>query len=236
MKGINKSLTILIVLFSLCFVTCKYGLGEGFYRKNPVKSRANALKELNDETTQNLLSSLGSKYDVLLISDLHFGKDESSQHERALFDWLDSLSADKRPSFCINLGDTADHGLSEEYDSYLVFQEQLRSKLKSPVVFNVLGNHDLFNSGWSSWKEKMYPNMSFYHFETNNVSWYFLDSGSGTLGERQVEILSDAIKHDSKQKIISLHYPLYGDKIDALMSHDSLQDEHETDMLFTLFA
>ena len=235
MKRFNKLAAIFIVLFSMCFLTCKYGLEEAVYRSDSVRRRAISLKEMDDSATQNMLSSLGSKYDVLLISDLHYGKSGASQHESELLDWLDTLSASKKPAFCINLGDTADHGRSDEYNSYLDFQNQLCSRLKSPVVYNIVGNHDLFNSGWSEWEEKMYPHTSFFHFETGNVSWYFLDSGSGTLGDRQMKELADALKRDSKAKIVSLHYPMYADKINML-SYFALQDEHESDLLFSLFA
>jgi len=223
---------ILIFSLSLISMACKYGLDEVIYRRNSFRYRSIPMTELDDSPTQAMLSSLGSKYSVLIISDMHYGKSGKSQHEEALLSWIDSLPASKRPSFCINLGDTADHGLEDEFDDYIDFELRLKSRI--PYVYNIVGNHDLYNSGWDEWESKMYPHTSFYHFATGGLSWYFLDSGSGTLGTRQVEELADAMKNDSKPKIVSLHYPVYSDKINML-SCGSLQDEHEVNTLITIF-
>ncbi len=213
-------------------MTCKYGLDEAIYREDSFRRRSVSLTEMNDSPTQSLVSSLGPKYTVLIISDMHYGKSGHSQHEDELLSWIDSLPASKRPAFCINLGDTADHGLPGELDSFLAFESRLKQRI--PNVYNIVGNHDLYNSGWSGWKEKMYPHNSFYHFETSAFSWYFLDSGSGTLGKRQMDEFEKVLRNDSKQKIVSLHYPIYSDKI-SMLSCGTLQDEHEANRLVTLF-
>ena len=183
-------------------MTCKYGLDEAIYREDSFRRRSVSLTEMNDSPTQSLVSSLGPKYTVLIISDMHYGKSGHSQHEDELLSWIDSLPASKKPAFCINLGDTADHGLPGELDSFLAFESRLKQRI--PNVYNIVGNHDLYNSGWSGWKEKMYPHNSFYHFETSAFSWYFLDSGSGTLGKRQMDEFEKVLRNDSKQKIVSL--------------------------------
>ncbi|MEE3312597.1 MAG: metallophosphoesterase [Treponema sp.] len=234
-RSANFFTAILIFSLSLISMTCKYGWEQAIYRPDSFRRRADSITELTgDSTTQGMLSALGGNttYDVLLIADLHYGKKNVDRREDDLLAWIDSLPASKKPAFCINLGDSADHGKSDEYDDYLSFESRLKTRVHA--VYNVVGNHDLYNSGWDEWKDKMYPHTSFYRFETAGLSWYFLDSGSGTLGRPQIENLKDVMEDDPKPKIVSMQYPSYSDDINML-SYFTLQDEHEVALLFKIF-
>jgi hypothetical protein len=76
------------------------------------------------------------------------------------------------------------------------------------MIFNSCGNHDIYQSHWDNWKNNCYPHTSFYKFKTAGLSWYCLDTASGTLGRQQYEIFKREVESDSNSKIVFSHYPL----------------------------
>lgn len=185
-------------------------------------------------------------YSVLVITDPHFGSDRAELEEDAFYKWfknqLENDDETLRPRFMICLGDILDGGHKKEAESYNKFTERLKqmaelSGITGFETYSILGNHDLYNHGWSVWKENIKPYTSFYTFSTKTslsqgFSWYFLDTANGTLGKNQLELLSSSMKKDPLSKIVSMHYPLYCDGVIQLAIQNSL----ERNMLFSLFA
>ncbi len=216
-------------------LSCHYAPSEYFNRSESANKRAPEIKELNDSQTASVKSSLGANYDILVLTDIHFGQDRADRHDEDVLDWLDSLGTGTKPKFCVNLGDTADHGYESEFDDYLANLEGgIKTKISAPV-YSVIGNHDLRRDGWEVFKEKLYPYTSCYHFESTGMSYYFLDNADGTLGKTQMKNLEDAFSSDSKPKVIFMHCPIYHDKAN-LLSATAFQDTHEADKLLSLFA
>ena len=213
-------------------LSCYYAPSEYFNRSPSVNKRAQEIKELEDSTTATVKGSLGTSYDILVLTDIHFGHKVSARHDDDVVDWLDALVT--KPKFCVNLGDTADHGEENEFDSWLELKDRIEGKMSAPV-YTITGNHDLRRNGWSVFSEKLYPYTSCYHFESAGMSYYFLDNADGTLGKTQMNNLEEAFNSDSKPKVIFMHCPLYHDKSN-LLSATSFQDTHEADRLFSLFA
>jgi len=214
---------LFLCLFTSCnFLTGGYGWDEFFSRSDPVSSRAESITDLSDTPAASCTS-----YTVIVITDVHFGGDGTRPDDTFLA-WVDSLSP--QPKFCICLGDIAEHGYESEYKEYVAFTDKLRSR--SIPVYTVTGNHDLYNSGWQYWSAMVYPETSFYRLKTSDFSWYFLDSGSGSLGTDQYDALKEAMEADSNSKVVMLHYPLYADGT----FYACLQNTYERDKLITLFA
>ncbi|MBP5450664.1 MAG: metallophosphoesterase [Treponema sp.] len=235
MKRLLKSFFYVEILLTLLLpLSCHYAPIEYFDRSDSVSKRAPKIRELEDDATNTVKGTLGSSYDILVLTDIHFGVKSTDRHDDDVLDWLDSLAPGTKPKFCVNLGDTADHGFEPEFDSYLELENEIKTSLSSPV-YSLIGNHDLRRDGWSVFCEKMYPYTSCYHFETDGMSYYFLDSADGTLGKAQLKNLENAFKADSKPKVIFTHEPIYHDKAN-LLSATALQDTHEADKILTLFA
>ncbi|MBR4004828.1 MAG: metallophosphoesterase [Treponema sp.] len=224
----KKYTAILYTALSLSLlapVSCVYNPLEYFNRSESVNDRASEIKELED-------SSLGSSYDIVVLSDIHFGQDRADRHDDDVVDWLESLGT--KPKFCVNLGDTADHGKEGEFDDWLELKDRIEGKIPGPV-YSIIGNHDLRSDGWEHFSSKLYPYTSSYHFSTGGMSYYFLDNADGTLGKTQMKNLEDAFRSDSKPKVIFMHCPIYHDKAN-LLSATAFQDTHEADKLLSLFA
>ena len=169
---------LILLLFILLFSSCKMGLKEFFWRSSDVSSRSTEITDI--AVPQTILSK--QSYKILLIADIHYS-DVTSNPESVLFDWLDSLEEDEVPDFCIVLGDMTNYGFEKEYTMYDSFVSRLDT-FDIPVL-GLLGNHDIYNSGWDYWIKYVKPQTAYYRFSTPEYSWYFLDSANGTLGEAQ---------------------------------------------------
>lgn len=195
-------------ILSFANISCRYGLEEAFYRQSRADERAASIKEVT--LPSDLAQSLGDEYTVLVITDVHFGANSGIKgNNRRDEDFLSSVkNLSPTPKFCICLGDIAEHGYESEFRDY---KEKIQDKLDKLGIptFNVVGNHDLFNTGWKYYKEVLGETTSFYRFSTKNISWYFLDSAGGSLGTTQMQSLYEAVSGDTKPKFFFTHVPLY---------------------------
>ncbi len=215
-----------LIIFLLFITSCKYGLTEVFYRSNGVNTRSSTITDIDSPDTVTGLSS----YHVLMIADIHYGAKTVPSDE--IYSWLDNLSSSEKPSFCILLGDSVDTGT--EYDHFATFQANLINR--SIPVYVILGNHDLYNNGWKTWKTTCFQGYeakgtSYYRFKTSNISWYFLDSANGTLGENQLYNMESEMKKDSNKKLVFSHYPLC-----PQVFYFSISDDTERAVMLSTYA
>lgn len=245
----KKTLSIIAgTIFLFLLSSCEYAVWEGFYRKHSVSERASSLYELpfaGDRTdTQNPggapdPSETTGTYYVAVFSDIHLYKSGEVRFEENFKNQLTSLKAlndedssrNVYPKFVLCLGDIADHGYESEYRDYVKFTDSIRTDF-GLVTYNVLGNHDLYNTGWEPYEKLIYPFKSFYHFTTSSFSWYVLDSASGSLGPEQLRMFEEACKNDSRPKIILMHCPMYGDPY-LNAGYFTMQNSYESDRLIT---
>ena len=232
----KNKLIFICAVFLLC-TGCKFGLQEIFWRADPVDRRSTELVKLTGSEL-SFKSGMTSKYDCLLITDVHFGNDRYSVQQDAFFKSLQKYRDDHQAPnpqilFCIALGDIADHGRAAEFDAYEAFQKRIADTIGKPnSVYNVVGNHDLYNSGWKLWEKACFPHKSAYYFETKNFEWYFVDTANGTLGRPQFYDLKEKLQSSSRPKFIFTHYPLYGNAI----QYFSLSNPRERAELVSLCA
>lgn len=222
----KKNIYLLFILFGgLIFFSCSFGLQEIFWRKNPVDQRTQEIVLLNNAV------SFTNEYRCLLIADPHFGHKNYTVPEKEFFTWLEKELKNTNPPLkvCIFLGDVVDHGTSEEFTRFETFQDKIIKKGLS--VYGVVGNHDLYNSGWEKWKTVSLPHHGAFYFETSSFGWYFLDTASGTLGNPQFKDLKQKLQNSSKLKFIFTHYPLYSG-----VFYFALSNSRERAELISLFA
>lgn len=197
---------IIILIFVVLISACNYGTDNLFYKGNYVNNRAEDLKELAEDDLKNL----PSEYSFVIITDVHVGSVKENPPplpNEEFIKWLESFEPSARPKFCLCLGDVADTGSDNQFIEFKDFVKRVEAL--GVKVFNSVGNHDLYNSGWDGWKANCYPYTSFYTFKTANYSFYSLDTGTGTFGTNQLKRFRQAIENDSRPKIIFTHYPLY---------------------------
>lgn len=231
----------LFCVFLLSCSSCDLGVHQAFYRPHPVDSRSTEIVQLDSTEFPFARDSLPAKYDCLILTDIHFGNKTGPAWDKVFFDALKQYRKRQNTPmlFCIILGDVADHGFANEYETVKIFQERIAEENRLPEaygnipmpVYNVTGNHDVYNSGWKLWQQTCYPHKSAYYFETKGIEWYFLDTASGTLGRPQFYDLKAKLRRSSKPKFIFTHYPLYANGI----FHFSLSNPRERAELLSLF-
>ena len=229
-----------MLLTSCEFLFGGYGLDEFFSHGESVHDRADSITHVAGPAS---VQTLPNDYTVIVLTDIHFGyKDgfgraiDHDDLDNTFFNWLDNyIASHEKPAFCICLGDVVQHGWESEFQEYVAFCTKLSAKLTTTganLVYTVLGNHDVYNSGWNNYTKYVFPT-SFYRFDTNTFHWYFLDTASGSMGTEQMEAFSRALAADSSApKIICTHYPVYADG----QIYYVLQNTYERDKLITILA
>ena len=227
----NKLLILLCLIISLSSVSCIYGTNNFLYKGNKVDYRIDEFHRLNDFESTIDVQNLPNKYQILVITDTHFGSPKKTTETESFYKWLDTLNDENRPKFCLILGDNVDRGYENEYKLFCKFVKHIEDK-GIPGISTV-GNHDLYNSGWDLYVKYCYPNCSLFHFETKAFSWYSIDTGTGIIGTKQFKILKRALRSEDKPKIILSHYPLTNSKwVGAISLHDST----ERNLLIDLYS
>ncbi|MEE0885610.1 MAG: metallophosphoesterase [Treponema sp.] len=188
-------------------------MDEFLYRDDSIRNRSSKLKELNE----GLEDSVSGVYEILVITDVHFGGEgighNGERRDDEFFAWIkDTFENDEKemPKFCVCLGDVAEHGLESEFKDYKKFTEKLESQF-GIKTYNIIGNHDLYNAGWKNFEKHSFPYCSFYKFRTKNLTYYFLDSASGSLGDEQLTAFKRDMEYNEngREKLVFMHVPAY---------------------------
>ncbi len=195
-RGGTRFAVLLLAGAALCvLVSCRYGLDELFGRPVPVDER---VRDASAPAPSAPAVSDVDNYVFLVTADTHFGAEADPPAAAALAAFLSARNAE----FVLVAGDLVEAGLPEEYSRYATWAAALGVPVRCAV-----GNHDLYNEGWASFRAV--AGASFYSFSVGTRSFYVLDSGNGTLGRVQLELLRAAFAVDPNRKVIVSHYPLY---------------------------
>lgn len=243
-------------LISLAFSSCaNYGFYQLLFGEEDVDERFSGFSDLSGETVLSSSLGLNGKYSFIVVTDVHIGA--SDVRSSKMNDFLDEISLlfesidkTKIPRFIVNLGDTADGGHLSEYNDYNSYLEKIRklaveknvvSSTEAFKIYTILGNHDLYNNGWTDWKKMVYPYKSTYYFSLSSgaadydslpFSFYFVDTGNGAFGTDQLDAFEKLLKSDPNPKMIFSHYPFYSDNVPFM----ALEDTTERNYLLSLFA
>ena len=241
MKHIAKHLRAGTSLFlGICAaffcMSCEYGVDQVLDHGDNVTERVTELTEI---TTESDLPSVtnGAKYSFVAFSDVHFGNTSYDRRDDYFFAKLREVKAQYSATapfkFAICLGDVADHGWNSEFSSYSDFMDTVGG-IVDGKVYTVVGNHDLFNDGWNSFKKIVWPYTSFYRFQVGgNFTFYFTDSGSGSMGPNQFKMLKKAMEKDERSKVLCSHYAIYATE-EYFWNYYTMQNTMETDSLIKL--
>ncbi|AEE17556.1 metallophosphoesterase family protein [Treponema brennaborense] len=220
----NSAAYLLLCIIAACtFQSCRYGISEALNRGYEVSKRSTTITDIPTP----IYAEGADSYTCVILTDVHYGADKSRPDDRFLT-WLDEKKT--KPAFCLVLGDMAEHGEKSEFEQYKAFADKIEER-KVPV-YGVVGNHDLYKTGWRYWKTYVKPYNSYYRFYTQNFAWYFLDSGNGTLGEPQLQNMIREMQADPRPKLVFTHYPVYGGGI----FYFALSDTKERALLIDTFA
>ena len=143
-------------------------------------------------------------FSFLVIADTHYGW---TPYE--FFSHIESIRVAQGIEFVVILGDITEAGRQAQFDS----AKSDIAKTSIPV-YPVIGNHDIFASGWDFYKYAF--GRSVYNFTVGTNNFIFLDTASGTMGSYQRTWLESTLASSpSGKKLIFTHFSPTDDDIQS---------------------
>ena len=132
-----------------------------------------------------------------LVGDVHLGGDDTSRLRVIL-----QAAQDHNDAFIIFLGDMIDKGVKADFETFIAQVKEFGFENRAIYV---IGNHDIFDDGWTHFRDLMGP--SHYDVTLGNCRFLILDSADGMIGEGQTEWLEKRLKEPAAVHTIVLsHY------------------------------
>ncbi len=134
------------------------------------------------------------------VGDIHLGGTDTSRLRTVL-----QAARDNGDAFIIFLGDMVDKGVRADFET---FKAQVNDFGFQDKAIYVIGNHDIFDEGWSSYRDLLGP--SHYEITFGNCRFLVIDSADGIVGEEQTEWLEARLKETGPAHtfILSHYMPL----------------------------
>lgn len=181
----------LFVGISLTFTTCsKEGDNDNIFASN---------KTANQRFKQSMeWNSLHPYHETLISSDDYFILSMADSHVGGTInlDAFFDIAKTTKASAVVMVGDLTS-GQTKDYD---IFERHLPPQ-DSLLSFIIIGNHDLWYKGWEEFYSRFGSSTYLFTIKTTVATDLFicLDSGGGTLGDKQLEWLSSLLQ-SSRQK------------------------------------
>jgi hypothetical protein len=238
MSGISGRLAALLAIVTLLCVSCPSSLSDFFAESSGVTGRVKDADAKAIVQPASAAVSSSAPFSFLIVGDPHFGA--SFAAGSAVLDSFSALArspdanANGKPyAFVLYVGDDAHNGTQAQFESFVAWASSMQDSNGNPMQwYSALGNHDLYNGGWSYFRQYIGP--SFFRLSVGGYSIYVVDSGQGTLGDCQINELKSEFAADPKPKIVISHYPIYA-AADVLYYY-RLSDPREAAELLDLFA
>jgi 3',5'-cyclic AMP phosphodiesterase CpdA len=195
--------------------SCYFSFTDLFAEAAAVTDRVKDSQSMAIPQGQPSSSSISTTtpFTFLVVGDPHFGA--SFAASGTVLNNFATLAASADPlsgkpyAFVVFVGDDTNTGSESQYQAFSGWANALKDSGSAYIKwYSAVGNHDLYNGGWSYFKKYLGP--SFYRLTAGSFSIYFVDSGQGTLGNYQIDALRSAFASDPKPKIVVSHYPIYG--------------------------
>ena len=174
---------------------------------------------------------LGASYSFIVAADTHIkaGGTPPDYGERYAQLKKHLLPSDR---FIAVTGDCTDLGTREQIKKFRAISENM-----GIPVYPVLGNHDIYHSGFNNWKEII--GCSVYRIDGDTAALLILDSANGTLGAHQINWVKEnlAVRKPGQNHIfVFSHMNLFTAESFASNSLEQLTDIRERARLLSLFS
>jgi predicted phosphodiesterase len=184
-----------------------------------------------DVMAQTKTPYLGSSYSFIVAADTHIkeGGTPPDYGERYAQLRKRLLPSDR---FIVITGDCTDVGNRAQIKKFRTISENM-----GRPFYPVLGNHDIYHSGFSNWKELI--GSSVYRIDGDSAMLLMLDSANGTLGARQINwVKKNMAARNPGQKNIFVfsHMNLFTAETFSFNSLEQLTDIRERARLLSLFS
>lgn len=195
-------LIVLICITAFLF-SCNNDLDEaGFFNsQHSVEKRFEMSTQWNSSHSLQEIYINDSTYSVFFMADTHIGSTRK---------FREVLGIAKQEASAIIVAGDITRGHTYSYDTL----SNLMQNVDSVNYFFTTGNHDLYFGNWTEYYTRF--GASTYYFTINTPAgkdlYIILDSGSGTLGNSQLEWLKETLKNirgDYRYCMIATHLNLF---------------------------
>lgn len=184
---------IILILLPLCLLL----LGEGNSKETTVDERFRLSSSIESPYKNTLKNAY--EYSFAFCADPHLSADSDG-----CFADLDKAIRANRISFVVFGGDLTYMGKDSEYRNFVHHVDAL-----TVPVYSALGNHDIYNGGWSYYWRYLGP--SAYSFCGGNAKFVVIDSASDKIGEAQMEWIAKELRNNKQPLLFVIsHVPIYG--------------------------
>jgi len=166
-------------------------------------------EEISVEERFRLSSSMQSPYKDILKGSYQYsfafcGDPHLRSEGDSAFPELDKAIRTNCINFVIFGGDLTFLGKEAEYKNFVNHANAL-----TIPAYPALGNHDLYNGGWSNYWRNLGP--SIYSFYGGNAKFIVIDSASGQIGQGQMEWIKRELRLNKQPLLFVIsHMPIYG--------------------------
>lgn len=194
-----------------------------------VNSRFQSSMSLNDGKSVATVEAAES-YLFYVAADPHIGYTYDN-----LQNFVGQMQADAAASFGIVLGDCTDRR-----DAMATYVEAIESDGDKPI-FSIIGNHDLFFSGWDDFRELLGPSVYWFEvaYDSGRDLFIALDSASGTLGGKQMRWLKDFLAANRKNyrhcTVLTHTNLFYTDNSQTSSGNMAMEETHTLVELFSRY-
>ncbi len=154
-----------------------------------------------------------NNFSFLVISDTHYYNQNLNYGKK-----LDVLRLKHNAEFLVINGDISESGLEKQFNLFLDDMKDYNG-----IIYPVLGNHDVLDYGHKTFGKIL--GKFIYSLEIGNFKLIFLDTSTGTFGDKQKKWYEKELSTD-KQIIIFTHYNFVTSTIQELTSISNAEDEY----------
>lgn len=226
---------ILLLLAAFLLTSCDKFEFRGFVSSyESANKRFEQSIEWNNTHAYKQLSSPENTYSIFAMGDSHVGPTVNLNR------FLDSALV-KQAVAAVMVGDiTTGH----KDDFYTV--NDVLDDVDAFQTFQVVGNHDLYFDGWQTFYQLFGSTTYYFTVETPSAKdlYICLDSGSGTLGSKQLEWVTELLENkrdDFRYCVVFMHDNLFrirhttstNPPVEEVQALIQLSIEHSVDMIVT---
>lgn len=183
----NQTMRLLLIVSILFVAGCeKIDIRGTFVSYESVNERFEQSMQWNQQNPYKELTAPAEDYELFVMGDSHVGgiKNLNSFLKGAV---------DANALAIVMAGDLT----TGKADDYIVFSENFANS-GGIDIFLMAGNHDLYFDGWKEFRSRFGSSTYYFTVRTPDTTDLFicLDSGSGTLGSKQLSWLKELLKDE----------------------------------------
>jgi len=194
---VKPAIKILLSILLVCVtVSCRVDL-FGLFVSTDLDERINEKNNFNFLSAGDHSLSLSNNYSFIVITDTHIEGGDAHGLEK-----INEVIANSDIQFAVIGGDITQNGAEQDIKKFIEIARSL-----SIPVYPVIGNHDIYFSNWSVWKNLI--GSTSYRINGDTATLFILDSANAFFGKAQLDWLENELKSADERVFVFSHHNLF---------------------------